>query len=1205
MKYNLSIKLSSLFGTLALVAFNQLVEAQTNFDWKLAGPLYTAGRIRNLVVDKTDNTGKTMYCGSTSSGVFTSTNGGIRWFPINDQAKVRNISYMGQDKSNNIWAATGEGFLRYGQKAKAQRGTGLYKLDLSTKTLVQVKDSIALGAVINRIAFSPANASYIAVASNLGILVSNDGGSSFNLASGITASANVIFGLDVKFDNAGILYCSVGNERGGTGVNAAFDAVSSKVYKSTDASLGSFTNITPISSILTDSKYGRIELAIAPSDNNVIYASCANKNVSQPTGAPAANSASLKGIFVSYDAGANWGLIAQGSAQLDPLSNSGSISTGDYAHCLLVNPSNSNQLFIGGYKFCMYTRTGGTDANPIGNWVTNMAQNFFTSSPSYLHENIHDIKIIPGSPVKFYFVTDAGIYRSIDLTSASNFIPPSFQPFYSGLVTGQFNSVSIERFPVTANGSNVTNGTNITPLSGFIGGTGANGFTYYSGRDTLVTQETSYMSGDIYNAEYSKVLDGSAFLTVGSGGFYRTANVKNTSPNLVDFNVYTGSSISSLAPDARSFLNTGFSTGTPFKLWENYGQLTNSPDKAIFYNDSLRLQYSISGVSSLTTATNFTFSASRPNRFATIDSVVIRTGTVVLPTTSGANSPPFTGTDKQDIWIKIPNTSLPSNTVNVSTTTVPVIYTITPFNGSNINTWGPVVNTSAATGVTLNATTMQDVISVTFNNPPFLSKTTASFTGVPDAAAYYRVFATVFYKYKVGDTVSVTDNNISTKTFKYSTALTTPLRWTKKYVNVNQNTNGPKTGVNPAVVLNKATNPLVKMPTSQSARLAMVYNHPAITANAYAGGANQYAIVVCKSPLNLNDPLNFVRVSQSGCLSDSANGISPVVNVPIAITGKPILLEWSKGGTEIYYATDDYKLYRVSHINDIFDLSPSSYSGKFYSDVFSYANPINSAALNPDCPYRTTLIGSFDRPISSISVSNDDKNLVLTFNNAATGTGTTGTVMYNTVDSRLATLSNINWQKKDATVLAGNLTYCSLIEKNDSKQVFVGTDNGMFYTADITAASPSWANVNNNQLPNVQIFDIKQQTFESHNCYNSGQIYVATNGRGVWTSGKFMSGYYVGMNEMAKPEVEKNLSLYPNPSNGNVNVIFNGFSGEVASINVMDLNGRTVKSQYIGELPNQEVEYSIDASNLAPGIYLVNVSSNSGIKRVAKLIVTK
>lgn len=1200
MKYNLSIKLSSLFGSLAIVALSQFAEAQTAFDWKLAGPLYTAGRIRNMIVDNADPSGRTLFCGSTSSGVFTSTNGGVRWFPINDQSKIRNISYLAQDKNNNIWAATGEGFLRYGQKAKAQRGTGVYKLNLATKTLEIVKDSNAVGAVINRIACSPINANIIALASNLGILISTDGGGSFNLASGITASTNVIFGLDVKFDNNGILYCSVGNERGGTGVNLAFDNVFSKIYKSSSAALTSFSNITPTSPVLSDAKYGRIELAVSPSNNNVIYACCANKNVSQPT-SEVENSASLKAIFVSYNGGTTWGLVAEGSAQLDPLSNSGSISSGDYSQCILVHPTNENILFIAGYKFYMYTRTSGTDANPIGNWQS-IGQSAVPTFPSYLHENIHDIKIIGGNPTKFYLITDAGIYRSVDMTTANSFIPPSFQPFYSGLVTGQFNSVSIERFPVNANGSNPSNGTSITPLSGFIGGTGGNGLTYYSGRDTLVTQETGYLSGDVYNVEYSKILDGAAFLTRGLGGrIYRTANVKTTSPNWVDLNAYTGT-FPTIAPDARPFINSGFSTGTPFKLWENYGQIANSPDKAIFYNDSLRLRYSIAGVSTLTTITNFTFSATRPNKFATIDSIAIRTGTVVL--TSGANAPAFTGSDRQDIWIKVPTTALPSTTINVGTATLPSIQNIVPINGSNLNLWGPVNNATAATGVTLNTTTLQDAISVTFNFPPFASKATASTSSAPDPAAFYVVYATVFYKYKVGDTVSVSDNNISTKTFNYSTALTTPLRWSRTYVNVNQNTNGPKTGLNPTVVLNRATNPLVKIPTKQSARLAMVLNHPAITANTYSGAPNPYAIVVCKSALNLNDPLNFIRISQSGCLTDSSNGMIPKINTQIAITGTPNIIEWSKGGTELYYATSDNKLYRVSHIDDIFDLSPSSYSGKFYNDVFSYASPPNSASINPNCPFRTTLIGSFDKPITSISVTKDDKNILLTFNNPS-ATGSVGIVMYSGNDVRTSNINNINWTKKDDITLKDNLTYCSLIEKDDNKQVFIGTDNGIFYTSDITASNPQWVKANNNQLPNVQIFDLKQQTFESHNCYNSGQIYVATNGRGVWTTGKYLANYNVGVSEISKQETGKNLSVYPNPTNGLVNILFNGFDGEVATLNVMDLNGRTVKSEYIGTLPEQEIEYSFNTNNLTPGIYLVNVTSNSGIKRIAKLIVTK
>ena len=73
-----------------------------------------------------------------------------------------------------------------------------------------------------------------------------------------------------------------------------------------------------------------------------------------------------------------------------------------------------------------------------------------------------------------------------------------FQPFYKGFVTGQFNSVSIERYPLSPNAQSASNGSTVTPLVGFIGGTGGNGMTYYSGSESTVSQETNYLSGEIY-----------------------------------------------------------------------------------------------------------------------------------------------------------------------------------------------------------------------------------------------------------------------------------------------------------------------------------------------------------------------------------------------------------------------------------------------------------------------------------------------------------------------------------------------------------------------------------------------------------------------------------------------------------------------------------------------------------------------------------
>lgn len=1167
-------KLIKALSVIALTGASNITNAQTDptLNWGQAGPVYTAGRARNIVVDKADPSGNTLYAGSASSGVFKTTNGGVLWAPIDDQGEVRNISYMAQDANNVIWVATGEGFLRYGQKLKAQVGTGLYKLT-GNSLGAPFADASVTGTVINRIACNPNDASKIVLATNKGILISTTGGQSFNAAPGVTVDIDRWFGMDVKFDNNGILYCSIGNERG-----APFQAVDSKVYKSTDASLSNFIEITPSSPELPPTvRKGRIELGIAPSNNQVIYASVANKNVSTAS-ANSAASASLNAVYVSYNAGTTWNLLLQGSSQMDPLSNGGTIASGDYAHVVLVNPVNPNQVFIGGYFLSLFTRTGGSDAAPTGIWGT-LGSPYALNTPAYLHENIHDIKIVGNDPAtaKIYVVTDAGIFRTSDLL---NPIFPSFQPFYAGFVTGQFNSVSIETLPASSNAGDPDNnaGQAVLANDGFIGGTGGNGLTYFSGKYPNVSQEINYLSGEIYNAEFSKLLPKAAFFTVGSSGaVLRTSDVRSSQPVGIPVNTYTGA-LSLTTPNSGAFGSVAFSnvTGTPFRLWENYGQVANTPDSLVFYNDTLRVLTSLDNLNDLLTRTTFTFSAGRPNKFALIDSVAIRTSTVAVPfATPEILTVPFTAADKKNIYVKLSNYTVPSG----QTLTIPAVS----------GTVGPV----SAAGVTLNASTLLDEISVTFTSPPFANKST---TVVADPSIYYKVYATVFYKYAVNDTITFVDNSISTRPIRITHKLTTPLRWSKNSLN------GPKP-------YSGETNPPQKIPAPYSARLAMVYSDSRIT-----GGATNYAIVVSKAPLNLNDPLNLVRVSQSGALTTDANGVP--TNSVITFSGKPVILEWSKNGRELYFATDDNKLYRVSYINTIMDLSSSSYNGKLYNDIFKYGtnSPVTSPpVINPASPFRTTLLWDFGKPITSISIASNDTNMVVTLDDDSPAGSR---VMTNTRSIRTSNSTNANFVSKDgnASKFPVTKTYCSLIEHDNTKLVFVGTENGLFCTTDINAASPTWKSVNDfavasgtitNHLPKVQIFDIKQQTMPKDICYNSRMIYVATNGRGVWKNGTFYQSSTVSVDELDRPKAENNLSLFPNPTNGGVTASFSVNGEETISLQVMDISGRLVKSEQPAKVFAGQTQYSFNTSDLSGGVYIVNISGTSGIKRVAKLIVTK
>jgi hypothetical protein len=1300
-----------------------LSQAQT-IDWGLAGPLYTAGRIRNVVVDIGDATGNTLWAGSAAGGVFKSVNGGAQWYPLNDQGKIKNISYMAQDpQSGTIYASTGEGFLRYGQKTKAKKGTGLYKLQNNDLTLVA--DSSKTGDVINRVAVYNGK---IAVAGNKGILVSTDGGTTFNKAvlTGYTYTNNLTYGLDVKFTSTGILYCTVGNERGDIPNNK----VKSKVFKSSDASLGNFVDITPVTSADTTATYGRIELAIAPSDENVIYASAAKKNTSTINNSNG-SSASLNAIFVSYNGGTTWSTFLRGTFLLDPLTNGGSIASGDYAHVIKVDPSDKNILYVGGYRLYALMRTGGTDATPL---VANYALGNYAAinTQLYLHQNIHDVALINGTTRRFYVVTDAGVYRSTDLKIPYTTFPPTFQPYYKGLVTGQFNSVSVDRYPTYSN----NNGT-YAPSSGFVGGTDGNGVVYYSGTSDVVTTEETYLTGDFYRTEFSRILPDVIFTSGGSNGaFYRGSNIRNSSPALINYYRYTGN-LSAPSPEAVGY-NMNNLNGTPFALWEHYGQV-NTPDSVIFYNDSLRFVASINtnsaissytgtstnsaAVAALTTQSVFVFQINNPYGSAKLDSIIVRTGTVSIPATTSIIPTPYTTADRTDIPMKVTAGSTFSNSSALGTVAL-------TYSGSVAN------------------------VTVSFSAPPFASRT-MTYASIPDPSAYYRVFITSFFRYGIGDTAKVTDERISTKTFTLTQKLTKELNWrygtapaytlaaanntaitsptfvlnpgnksqsTPTFVintlsqsvysvsqfgtytmnapavahtisavtttafsnptfvlnpgNVTQTTgifvvtpsvatnytitatsgtlsastfsaigqstyvlnpgavtqslntfivsptisttytllgvsSNTVTGANTQTTLSRAAasstylvgssvkpfspnNAPVKIAAQRAARLAMYYNDKDLT-------NSKDAIVVTRSPLSLNEPFSFVRVSQTGCYTDDNNG-APTTNT-IDVVGKPTLIEWSKSGTEIYYSTYDAttgtaRVYRVSHVTNIYDMTPSSYSGKFFTDVFTY--PVSSTTLNPVSPYRTTLLGTFDKPVTSISISNDNSLAVLTFNNP-TQTGTTGIVMVSNGDIR----KNPTWTNRDDANLKGNVVYSSLMVKSNNKRVMIGTDNGIFMNTDVTSSS-AWTNVNNNQLPNVQVFDIKQQEMQYWDAYNSGEIYAATNGRGVWRTGAYFVPYAVGIEEVEKttPEPGK-LNMYPNPSNGNVSVLFTAVDGEKASVQVMDLSGRLVINRELGVLASGDAEASIDVQNLNAGVYIVTIQSNAGQKRTGKLVVTK
>lgn len=1134
-----------LLGALAITAvLGSELNAQTSYSWSPAGPVLSAGRSRNMVVDRLNS--NVLYVGSVSSGIFKSTNAGGLWAPLNDQDTVRNISYLAQAADNTIYASTGEGFLRLTARSRALKGTGLYKL--SGSNLIQVKDATVTGSVITRIACHPSSASKLAIAGSNGLLVTNDAGATFNvctLGSLVTPTA-----LTVSYDNNGHIYATATSDASGGGV---------RVFKSTDDG-ATFTDITPISSQLPNSNYGRIELGIAPSNANVIYAS-----VAKPT-SPSSNAsiASLYGFFVSKDAGANWTLILEGSPQLDPLSSGGSANSGDYAHAVIVNPSNPDQVYVGSYKFYQWTKTtGGPEGT--GTWIKFGNEAAF-DTPFYLRQNIHDLKITNNG---FYFVTDAGVYRSSD-----NLL--TFQLFSNGLGTAQYNNIAITRFPKTTNSNNT-----LVPYSGFLAGTAGNGISYFSGNYPLVTSELNYLSGDFFNTEFSRLSPKTAFFTTANSNIYVASDITTNEPTLLQVShlgSQCGSAPSITSIDFRGISNNGSTTdetyanntfttvGTPFKLWENYG--TNSTiDSAIFFNDSVRVLIPVT--STVGTTTSYTVSLVKPQNAAIIDKVNISTFTVSIATATSTScfansSAPYTLNYKATM--EFGGASSP--------TSLPTSYTLTGLTSSVVN---------GSNKLEINAIDSKDILTFELPiNPLSVVTNTNNYQ-------YVRVGVTVFYKYKSGGKILIENKNISNSPFRDSVALSSDLEWTFN-----------NAGTNSLVPVSTGTPIKFKMP--MNSRLAIL---------------NDKGVLVSKRPLNTNDPQKFQIVSCTGALTTNS---STYTAGQMTVTGAPYLLEWAPNGKAIYYVTSvttptpTYRVYKVNVGSSIYDFAIEDYRGAYYTGCVNSKRTATSTftfSTNNNSKFRTTLIGTFSERITNLAVSDNSKTLLLTTSDVSSASKriyvSTPNIDTDNIDNTVVTFSDKTGDLPKIGV------YCALFEMSDNKRVLIGTDKGVYRTNDITAGSPTWIDekngnvspVNNFTIANVQVLDIKQQKMTSWDSYNSGIIYVATNGRGAWVNKNFLTQTVIGVQENEVIAKNTGLSIYPNPTNGNVTVNFFAADNEDVTVNVLDLNGRLIRSESVKNLTSGYTDYNFNTSDMNNGVYIVNISSSLGIKRVSKLIVSK
>jgi hypothetical protein len=219
----------------------------------------------------------------------------------------------------------------------------------------------------------------------------------------------------------------------------------------------------------------------------------------------------------------------------------------------------------------------------------------------------------------------------------------------------------------------------------------------------------------------------------------------------------------------------------------------------------------------------------------------------------------------------------------------------------------------------------------------------------------------------------------------------------------------------------------------------------------------------------------------------------------------------------------------------------------------------------------TDITGSgFVGSVSDVEYGQSESEIFVTMHN------------YNVVSIWYTADGGVTWQNKEGDF--PDIPVKAILQNPLSvNEVIIGTDLGVWYTTDFNSTSPTWIQ-SYNGMSNVKVTDLDLR--------NDNMVFAATYGRGVF-SGQFtnttLSSHQVSFDESVK--------IYPNPSNGVVNIAIANYTGSL-KVSLVDLNGRVV---YSNEISDFSLEQSINVKNYQSGVYLLNLEGDN-IKLTRKIV---
>ena len=539
----------------------------------------TQGRVNAIVVDPTTTTNGSIvaYAGTIGGGVWKTTDcctSATSWVVVTDDPLISTTAIdalaLDPNDHNTIYAGTGD--LNYGSFSMGSQGIlkssdagatwTLLGADVFGPMLPQPAGEFPQYQAVGKVRVDPNNSNNVVAGTKTGLYMSYDGGVNWTgpcLTNGFTTQRQDITGLELSnVGGATRIVAAVGvrgfattvqYNLGANGANGlyraampvsgcpAFDSIASNSngfvfgpsVSGSAYTTGALLNAgsgAPYVSVSSGNQLGRIDIAVAPSDPNVIYAQVQSIAANNNSGCGNTSGCQM-GVWVTTDGGTSWSFMtgSAGGSLRNCSSGQGDYPQNWYDQGLAVDPNNPDRLFVDTYEVWYANRTGTSFNNLTCGYS-------YSGSAGPVHVDQHALAFVPGSSSILVIGNDGGVHVSTNADVASATVDPTWTnlnnnglntiEFYSGDISANFATSASPQ----ANGGAQDNGSMAVTFSGSPTGPvqwqmGKGGDGFYARIDPLSTRMfQGNNSGRINRCTSNCTASGSSWSVISSNSMH-------------------------------------------------------------------------------------------------------------------------------------------------------------------------------------------------------------------------------------------------------------------------------------------------------------------------------------------------------------------------------------------------------------------------------------------------------------------------------------------------------------------------------------------------------------------------------------------------------------------------------------------------------------------------------------------------------------